>query len=179
MKRIFSAVLSLMVISIPVVASAKGDLVRIEVAGTTLSSTRVIADAEILRKIHIWSGPGTGQPPGSSLGTDSGFIDWQAGIVERVPANMISFDVSFFCVLKRAEPAGRLTYAVKYAYDPTARRGYFYLPGPREKHYSLNVSTIVHDVEGRWFKASPHWESHVAPRFREEAAPGSRAAAAK
>jgi hypothetical protein len=167
MKRILAAVFSLTMLAAPLLAIAKGNLVRIEVAGPTLSATRVVTDAQVLRGIFIWSGPGTGQRLGASIGTDSGLIDWQAGIVKRVPANMTSYEVSFFCVTDRAKPEGRLTYAVKYAYDLTTRRGYIYLPGPTEKNYDRNTSTIFHDAEGNWFNASERWEALVAPLFRD------------
>jgi hypothetical protein len=38
-----------------------------------------------------------------------------------------------------------------------------YLPGRGEEHYALNVSSIIHDVEGHWFYASDAWQRLVMP----------------
>ena len=87
--------------------------------------------------------------------------------MEHVPKGMTLYDVSFFHVFNKQPPEGRLTYAVKYAYDPVAQRGYIYLPGPTEENYRVNTSTIIHGVEGHWFMASSRWESLVAPLIRQ------------
>jgi len=171
MKRIFAVMALLTTSAFPLVGFAKGDLVRIEVVGANFGAPLVVSDADILKQLFIWSGPGAGQPIGSPQSADSGsFIDWHKGIANDVPKGMDAYDVSFFCVFDTQKPNGRLTYSVKYAFDPSTNRGYIYLPGPREKNYVINVSTVVHDVEGHWFNASNRWESLVAPLIREHAA---------
>jgi hypothetical protein len=167
MKRFLTVVGLLIASAVPLVSFAKGDLVRIEVSGATLSSPLVVADSNILRQFFIWSGPRSGQTTGSPQNVDSrSFIDWHEGIAEHVPKGMASYDVAFFCVFDKREPDGRLTYAVKYAYDAATQRGYIYLPGPGDENYETNVRTIVHDVEGHWFKASRRWETLVVPLIR-------------
>ena len=60
-------------------------------------------------------------------------------------------------------PDEQLIYGVFYEYDPTTRHGYVYLPGKSEKWYGLNVSTILHGVEGKWFPAWSAWEGVARP----------------
>jgi hypothetical protein len=170
MKRFLTVAGLLITSTAPLVTYAKGELVRIEVTGPTLSAPLVIADSKVLRQLFIWSGPGAGHPIGSPQSVDSGsFIDWHEGIAIHVPEGMTSYDVSFFCVFDKQHPDGRLTYAVTYAYDAATQRGYIYLPGPREKNYGVNVSAVIHDVEGHWFNASSRWEALVAPLIRGRA----------
>jgi hypothetical protein len=170
MKRFLTVAGLLIATTAPLVAFAKGELVRIEVTGPKLSAPLVVADSKVLREFFIWSGPNSGprHAIGSPQSADSpSLIDWQEGIKEQVPKGMTVYDVSFFHVFRNQPPEGRLTYAVKYAYDPVTKRGYIYLPGPGEENYRLNVSTIFHNVEGQWFLASSRWESLVAPLIRE------------
>jgi hypothetical protein len=171
MKRIFAVMALLTTCALPLLGLAKGDLIRIEVVGANLGAPLVVSDADTLKNLFIWSGPGAGQPIGSPQSADSGsFIDWYKGIVDDVPDGMNAYEVSFFCVFDKQSPDARLTYSVKYAFDPSTNRGYIYLPGPSEKNYATNVSTVVHDVEGHWFNASNRWESLIAPLIREQAA---------
>jgi len=155
----------LMVGGLPDVACAKGELVRIEVKGETLAASLAITDFEIVRKFFIWYGPGAGQAIGSEASLQPGsFLDWHEGIVVERPKGMKSYEVSFYCVFNRwREPGDRLTYVVRYEYDPSTQRGYIYLPGPNDKYYGLNVSAVVHGVEGHWFYSSSDWESLVGP----------------
>ena len=69
------------------------------------------------------------------------------------------YEVSFYA----KTPNERLIYVVFYEYDPATEHGYIYLPGRAEKWYRLNVSTIFHGVEGKWFRAWTVWESVAAP----------------
>lgn len=166
MNRIFAVVLTLLTVgSLPDIACAKGELVRIEVKGETLAAPLAIADSGIVRKFFIWYGPGAGQPIGSEASLQPGsFIDWHEGIVVERPKGMKAYEVSFYCVFNRwSEPGDRLTYVVTYEYDASTQRGYIYLPGPSEKHYGLNVSAVIHDVEGNWFYSSSSWENLVRP----------------
>lgn len=171
MKRFLTFAGLLIASTAPLVVFAKGELVRIEVAGPTLSAPLVVADPKVLREFFIWSGPNSGAPIGSPQSADShSFIDWHEGIAEHVPKGMTLYEVSFFCcVFNKRPPDVRLMYAVKYAYDAVTRRGYIYLPGPEEENYRTNTSTIFHGVEGHWFKASARWESLVAPLIQGRA----------
>jgi hypothetical protein len=172
MKRFLTIAGLLIASAAPLNAFAKGKLVRIEVTGPTLSAPLVVTEPKVLREFFIWSGPNSGprRPIGSPQSADAPtFIDWHEGITEHVPKGMALYDVSFFHVFNMQPPEGRLTYAVKYAYDAVTKRGYIYLPGPTEANYRVNTSTILHGVEGHWFMASSRWESLVAPLIRERA----------
>jgi len=167
MKRFLIFAGLLFVSTAPLVVFAKGELVRVEVTGPALSAPLVVEDSKVLREFLIWSGPNSG-PIGDPQSDDShSFIDWHEGIAEHVPKGMTIYEVSFFHVFNRQPPDARLTYVVKYAYDAVSKRGYIYLPGPKEENYRLNVTTIIHDVEGHWFLASSSWESLVAPLIQQ------------
>ena len=60
-------------------------------------------------------------------------------------------------------PNERLVYVVFYEYDPATEHGYIYLPGRTDDWYGLNVSTILHGVEGKWFRAWSVWDSVARP----------------
>jgi hypothetical protein len=168
MKRFFAVVALLTMSAMPLTGFAKGNLARIEVAGTSLAEPLTVTDGDVLKQFSIWSGPNSGHPIGSPQSADSrSFVDWHKGIVDDVPDGMDSYEVSFFCVFARQSPDARQVYWVRYAFDPATKRGYVYLPGPGERNYRLNVSTIIHGVEGHWFNASTRWESLVAPLIRE------------
>jgi len=52
---------------------------------------------------------------------------------------------------------------VFYEYDPATDHGYVYIPGETEEWYRLNVRTIFHGVEGKWFPAWNVWERVARP----------------
>ncbi len=52
-----------------------------------------------------------------------------------------------------------------YEYDPATEQGYVYLPGRKDEWYQLNVSTIFHGVEGKWFRAWSVWDNVARPLF--------------
>ena len=161
------------------VPDAKGTLKRIEIKSETPDASLAITDSEILRKFFIWSGPGAGQPIGSEASRRSGsFIDWYQGIVADRPKGLTAYEVSFYCAFGDRESAGRLAYVVRYELDASTQRGYIYLPGPNDKYYGTNVSTVVHDVEGNWFRSSSSWEALVRPLIEQtgKTSPGGSAA---
>jgi hypothetical protein len=67
--------------------------------------------------------------------------------------------VSFYAKL----PNERLIYVVFWEYDPTNGQGYVYLPAKADDWYRLNVGTIFHGVEGRWFLAWDTWDNVARP----------------
>jgi hypothetical protein len=63
-------------------------------------------------------------------------------------------------------------YVVTYAYAPGNDAGYIYLPGPSDGDvYQRNTFSIVHGVEGSWFRASAAWEQTVRPLIERSAVP--------
>jgi len=69
------------------------------------------------------------------------------------------YEVSFYAKM----PDERLIYVVFYECDPATGHGYVYFPGRTEKWYRLNVSTILHGVEGEWFRAWSVWDDVARP----------------
>jgi len=57
---------------------------------------------------------------------------------------------------------------VFYEYDPATERGYVYLPGRKDEWYQLNVSTIFHGVEGKWFRAWSVWDNVARPLIADD-----------
>lgn len=75
------------------------------------------------------------------------------------PSGLHRYEVSFYAKM----PDEQLIYLVFYEYDPATEHGYVYLPGETEKWYRLNVSSILHGVEGKWFHAWSAWEGVARP----------------
>jgi hypothetical protein len=142
---------------------AKGETVKITITGFDLRAPIEIADPQVLRRFNVWAGPGTGSTePGFNPNVPSFVVDWSYGSVSNVPDRLTSYEVSFYAKL----PSERLVYVVYYMYDPSARRGYVYLPGKDDEFYRLNISTIYHGVEGHWFRAWSAWDDVAAPLIK-------------
>jgi len=147
----FVKVIAAMGALLPALAMAKTGVGRIQIdAGS--ARMRTIESAELGRMISIWNGPGTSSNRTSALS----LADWSRGIVAP-PAGLPSARITFFCGDERRPLAP--CHVVKYAYDPQARRGYIYLPGPAEEGYELNVRHVFRAVEGHWFGATPQWDA--------------------
>jgi hypothetical protein len=155
MKRLLSVSVTFLLLVIPAQVFAKGATVKITINGADLKSPIEITDPEVLTKFQVWSGPGT-----SAFNPNAGgfVIDWSQAVAEP-PKGLQRYEVSFYAKL----PTERLVYVVFYEYDPVTGRGFVYLPGRKDKWYGLNVSTIYHGVEGRWFRASSPWEVIARP----------------
>jgi len=149
---------------------AKGDMVLIEVKGAKLPTPISITDPKI-QDFTPWAGPGVN---GARVPNAEGFIvDWHAGIVSSQAAQPASglqhYDVSFYegcrtgndsrCLAEKPS----LVYVVSYDYDPSAPRGFVYLPGKGDPSYYLNMGTIARWVEGNWFLAAKPWEEFIRP----------------
>jgi hypothetical protein len=48
-------------------------------------------------------------------------------------------------------------------HSPGSEYGYVYLPGESDEWAGLNVRTIWHGVEGKWFRAWSVWERVARP----------------
>jgi len=169
MKRSMAAALTLCTaLAASDKASAKADIVKIEINGATLESPLEITDPAIVREFSIWIGPGVrinDQPAHLDQNNTRGmFIDWPKGIAARHPKALQRYNVKFHLQYRLASNEIRQkTYAVKYEFDPETEGGYIYLPGPTEEAFGMNVSSIIHDVEGNWFYSTPSWEKLVRP----------------
>lgn len=136
----------------PIQSSAKGDTVRITIAGGDLAATIEITDPVVAAQFHVWSGPGTSPNEAQGL-----IVDWSRGKVDP-PTGVPIYEVSF--VTTRRNPG---TYVVRYAMDPSTNHGYVYLPGKADAGYRDNVWLIHRGMEGNWFHAWSEWEKLAHP----------------
>jgi hypothetical protein len=156
-KRLLSVLVPFLLVAIPAEVFAKADTSKITIKGADLEAPIEITDLKTLAKFSVWTGPGTsctgsGCPGTSAKQTESFIVDWSQAVAE--PASGLQrYEVSFYA----KTPNERLIYVVFYEYDPATEHGYIYLPGRAEKWYRLNVSTIFHGVEGKWFRAWTVW----------------------
>jgi hypothetical protein len=132
---------------------AKGHTDKIIIEGAGIPAPVEITDSKILANFNVWTGPGT-----SSNEKEGFIIQWSQGAAEP-PPGLPRYQVSFYT----DESGDRLSYVVFYSYDPSAKLGYVYLPGPGEKWSQLNMGSIYHGVEGHWFHAWQKWDATVVP----------------
>ena len=167
----FAAVLGLLA-SLTVSAYGKSDMVLVEISGASLKSPIEITDSRI-QEFNIWAGPGVSVGDGVSSQreeTEGFIIDWQAGVAAQRPSGLQHYQVSFYagCRARSNRNCGaekpRLAYVVSYDYDPSAKRGFIYLPGKGDPFYYVNLGSIGHGGrEGSWFFATASWEDFVRP----------------
>jgi hypothetical protein len=69
----------------------------------------------------------------------------------------------------------RIVYVVYYAFSPDAEQGYVYLRGGSDGWAGLNEGTILHWVEGKWFRAWSVWEGVARPLIEKAELPNSAA----
>jgi hypothetical protein len=144
---------SLLILSAPAALLAKGKTVKITIKGTDLKIPIRISDPKILENFQVWTGPGTSTDDRQSL-----IIDWTKGPVSKPPVSLRRYQVSF-----HTDPNDQIVYVVYYAFSPGAEQGYVYLPGDADEWAGLNVRTIFHGVEGKWFRAWSTWERVARP----------------
>jgi hypothetical protein len=170
--RITLALLTLLaMLSLPALSFAKEDIVRITIKGADLKTPIEITDPKVLVDFHPWTGPGTSSSiPGFNPNTPGFIIDWSQGPIAEPPKGLQHYEVSFYAKL----PNERLIYVVFWEYDPRSRQGYVYLPGKADEWYWLNVSTIFHGVEGRWFRAWNKWDNMASPLIAAKAVESNR-----
>lgn len=106
-----------------------------------------------------------------SVPTPGAFIDWSQGTASK-PAHVSLYTVTFHQGGRPDMHEWHRKYVVTYAYAPGNDAGYIYLPGPSDGDvYQRNTFSIVHGVEGSWFRASAAWEQTVRPLIERSAVP--------
>jgi hypothetical protein len=161
-KRLLSVLVILVLLAIPADLFAKAHTSKIIIKGADLNAPVEITDSKTLANFSVWTGTGTGCTPCPPPSPDSFIVDWSAPMADH-PSGLHRYEVSFYAQM----PDEQLIYVVFYEYDPATEHGYVYLPGEREKWYRLNVSTILHGVEGKWFHAWSVWEAVARPIIAE------------
>lgn len=159
MKRLVSVLFILFLLAIPAELFAKAETSKIIITGSNLNAPIEITDPKTLANFGVWTGAGTnctGNCPQPS--PESFIVNWSQPVADH-PSGLHRYQVSFYAKM----PEERLIYVVLYEYDPATEHGYVYFPGRTEEWYRLNVSTIFHGVEGKWFRASSTWEGVARP----------------
>jgi hypothetical protein len=161
MKRRFLTLAALLLrLVAPAQVFAKGETVKITIKGADLKTPIEITNPKILTEFTVWTGPGTSSSVPRFNSNAPGFIiDWSQGAIEEPPKGLQRYEVSFWAKL----PKRKLIYVVLYEYDPATEQGYVYVPGRKDEWYRLNVDTIFHGVEGKWFHAWSVWNNVARP----------------
>src|SRR5438128_5676674 len=148
--RVSSALMLVALLTFAPGLSAKGETIKITIAGGGLAEPIVITDAAVLKQFNVWSGPGTGGSIGAVpwKATD-GFVI-EGSPLEDVPHGLLRYEVAF--VVDRGGRDDRRAYTIFYEHDAATDRGYVYIPGRDDPHWSGNVFLICGSTEGRWDK---------------------------
>jgi hypothetical protein len=164
-KRLLSVfVISLLpLLAIPDELFAKAETSEIIIKGADLSAPIEITDPKTLANFDVWTGTGTGctTAAGTSCAPpilESFIVDWSHPMADH-PTGLHRYEVLFYAKM----PDERLIYVVFYEFDPATEHGYVYLPGRNEEWYQLNVSALIHGVEGKWLPAWSAWEGVARP----------------
>jgi hypothetical protein len=118
-----------------------------------------------LTNFNIWTGPGTSlnELAGQTTYPDPFIIRWPQGSTAEPSKELPQYQISFYTSDRKGP-----SYVVYYCYEPLTKSGYVYLPGPAEKWYGLNMSSIAHGIEGHWFHAWALWDSTAEPLILKE-----------
>ena len=165
MRRMLAGLVAFLLLVVPARVFAKGDTVRITIKGADLKTPIEITDPKTLETFNVWTGPGTfSSEPGFNPNKPAFIIDWSQNPIAEPRKGLKRYEVSFYA----NAPNMRLVYVVLYQYDPAIKKGYVYLPGRADEWYPLNVRTILHGVEGKWFHAWSRWDSVAKPLLEKE-----------
>jgi hypothetical protein len=167
MKPLSAALLSLLLLSsVPATLSAKGRTVKIVISGGDLKIPLELTDPQV-GNFNVWAGPGVHV---NGVEQTEGFIiDWPRGIVAQAPAGFRQYDVAFYDCCERNEYGCRtaepfVIYVVSYAYNPSTKEAFVYLPGPGDEAFKFNaVMWHGHGLEGHWFHPTSAWQDFVNP----------------
>ncbi len=174
-----SAIISLAILALPILAWSKGETIQIDIDGSGLASPIEITDSAIVSKFSIWNGPGVststyGVPdPPAYLDPNrpaGRFIDWPEGIVETRPEDLDRYQITFQIASRANAPHSIQSYRVMYEIGPDSDHGYIYLPDFSDPNYRNGL--IYHGVEGNWFYSSASWEALVRPIIETSNAEG-------
>ena len=161
MRRILPALGVFLLLAIPAQLFAKAKTDKITITGAGLKVPIEITDPNIVSSFQVWSGAGTS----ADAQPRSFIVDWSKGQAAEPPKGLPRYEVSFWAKLSEE----RVVYVVQYEYDPATNTGYVYLPGPGEKWYRLDCSSICRDVEGEWFHAWSEWDKVAGPLLADHA----------
>jgi hypothetical protein len=155
-KKTFASTVLFAMVLMPSLLGAKGRTTKILIEGANLSIPIEITDPQVLSNFNVWTGPGTSlnESAGQTTYPEGFIIRWPQGLTAEPSEELPQYQVSFYTT-DREGPS----YVVYYRYEPLTKSGYVYLPGPAEKWYRLNTSSILHGIEGNWFHARGLWDN--------------------
>jgi hypothetical protein len=157
LKPFFATLVGLLVLTaVPVSLLAKGRTVKITIKGDNLKAPIEIIDPQLLANFNVWTGPGTSSHESQGL-----IADWSHGAISPPPPGLPDYEISFYADFGNQEE--KLVYVVSYEYDSSVRHGYVYIPGRKDKWWSLNVGSIFRQVEGNWFNVWSAWDNVALP----------------
>jgi len=137
-------------VALIVTLSAKGETVRLSVAGPGLTRPLEVTDPAALA--NVWAGTFIGHPADEP---DKALPRYVVTFVVRPPHQ------------QQATPM----YVVVVALDRKSGRGFVYLPGRGDDWYRMNAGTIQRDgQDGQWHEAARDWSDALSRAI----APGVR-----
>lgn len=162
MKKILPAAAIAVAVSIGVAgsASAKGPTVKITIAGGRLAGVLEVADPRVVGSFSPWAPNFMDR---DRERREIGAYSWPGiGVVTAPPRENQRYEVSFYVRLSDTQVS--MKYVFTYCPSPSDDQGYVYLPGPAERWYTLNTSTIYRQADnGKWHYASREWDALIKP----------------
>lgn len=163
----FRILIATLLIFLPLFVYAKCQTSRIVAVGDAHPQGVQITEPELAGRFNIWNGPKV-RVNGEAIHLnpdlqDGHFIDWSGGPVHQRPSAAVLFTVSFFCFIDSEDSRDRQIYIVDYLFSPEIDGGYIFLPGRGDARFAFNTESIVHGVEGSWFRSTKAWEDTIRP----------------
>jgi len=163
----FRILTAAMLIVVPLFVHAKCQTSRIVAVGDAHPQGVQITEPDIAGRFNIWNGPNV-RVNGEAVHLnpdlqDGHFIDWSSGPIHERPTAVALFTVSFFCFFNGGDSHDHQIYIVDYLFSPEVHGGYIFLPGRGDARYPFNAKSIVHGVEGSWFRSTKAWEDTIRP----------------
>ena len=151
----------------PIDSYGKCQTSRIVAVGDAYPQGVEISGPDTAGRFNVWNGPQV-RVNGKAVHLDPDFqhghfIDWASGPIDERPSGDVLFMVSFFCHIDAGDSRDHQMYVVDYLFSPNVDGGYIFLPGRDDARHRSNVSTIVHGVEGNWFRSTKAWEDTIRP----------------
>ncbi len=159
-------VAALAILSAPDTAIAKCATTEIVLRGPGIADALSIAAPEGATLFNVWNGPRV-RMNGEAYHLDPAhargrFIDWPSGAIAAPHDDTLNFRASFYCIFDVSTGPEQI-YEIDYAFSPGVDGGYVYLPGRDDARYASNVATIVHGIEGSWYRSTQDWERVIRP----------------
>ena len=117
-----------------------------------------MTDSRVLSAFRVWEGPGTSSYGHPQSQISSFIVDWSRGATAAPAHGLPRYKVCFGRM-----KGGKNSLRGVYEFDPARKQGYVYLPGAGDDAYLLNTSSILRDVEGKWFRSWSEWDRVASP----------------